>query len=65
MAPMAQFAVLAVVTALAGTASFLMAWAFLWGAFQLMQPAATRPSRRGSPLVQGTRALAQPFGLRR
>jgi hypothetical protein len=64
MAAMAQFAVLAAVTALAATASFLMAWGFLWGAFQLMHPAA-RPRRPGSPLVQGTRALARPFGLRR
>ena len=65
MASMAEFAVLAVATAFAAAAAFLMAWALLRGAFQLMQPATARPSGSGAPLVQGTRALARQFGLRR
>ena len=63
MEPVTQFAVLAVATVIAAGASLGMAWAFLLGAFRLMQPAAVRPARPVRlPLVQGTRAAARAFG---
>ena len=63
MEPVAQFAVLAVATVIAAGAAFGMAWAFLLGAFRLMQPAAARPARPVRlQLVQGTRTGARAFG---
>jgi hypothetical protein len=61
MEAMAQVGILAAATVLAAGAAFGMAWAFLHGAFRLMQPAA-RPARPRLELVQGTRAAARAFG---
>jgi hypothetical protein len=61
MEAMAQVGILAAATVLAVGAAFGMAWAFLHGAFRLMQPAA-RPSRPRLELVRGTRAAARAFG---
>jgi hypothetical protein len=62
MEAMAQLAVLAAATAVAAGVAFGMAWAFLQGAFRLMQPAGTRHVRPRLELVQGTRAAARAFG---
>ena len=63
MEPITQFAVWAVATAISAIAAFGMAWAFLLGAFRLMQPAGARPARPVRlPLVQGTQAAARAFG---
>jgi hypothetical protein len=62
MDAMAQMAILTAATILAAGAAFGMAWAFLHGAFRLMQPAAARPVRPRLELVQGTRAAARAFG---
>ena len=70
MEPMAQLAVLTAATVLAAGVAFGMAWAFLQGAFRLMQPAAvTRAQvqkanlghleRPRLELVAGTRAVAR------
>ena len=63
MEPVTHFAVLAVATAIAAAAAFGMAWAFLLGAFRLMQPAGARPApvRLQLQLVRGTRAAARAF----
>jgi hypothetical protein len=66
MEAMAQFAVLTLATIFAGVLALGMTWAFLLGAFHLMQPAAVRKTRtsalRGSQLhsdlVPGTPAAA-------
>jgi len=42
---LAQVGILTVATLFAGAAAFGMAWAFLCGAFRLMQPAAVRMAR--------------------
>ena len=47
MEPMAQFAVLTVATVVATAAALAMAWAFLLGAFRLMQPATADRPRAG------------------
>jgi hypothetical protein len=74
MDTMAQFAILTLTTIFAAASAFAMAWAFLRGAFHLMQPAtASRPkatsrNRSGSTrsdLVEGTRASAQKLLLHR
>jgi hypothetical protein len=72
--PVAEFAVLTIATVIAAAAAFAVTWAFLLGAFHLMQPAAAR-SRRSqaastahysrSELVRGTRAVAQQLAARR
>ena len=62
MEAMAQVGILAAATVLAAGAALGMAWAFLRGAFRLMQPAAVRPARPRLELVQGTRAAARAFG---
>jgi hypothetical protein len=62
MEAMAQLGILAVATVAATGAAFGMAWAFLHGAFRLMQPATARPQRPRLELVQGTRAAARAFG---
>ena len=63
MEPVTHFAVLAVATAIAAAAAFGMVWAFLLGAFRLMQPAGARPVRPVRlQLVRGTRAAARAFG---
>jgi hypothetical protein len=63
MEPITQFAILAVATVVAAGAASALAWAFLLGAFRLMQPAAVRPTRPVRLLfVQGTRAAARAFG---
>jgi hypothetical protein len=64
MGAMAQFAILAVATALAAAAALGMAGAFLWGAFHLMPPAPARPGRPDTALVRGTRAASRPFAMR-
>ena len=68
METIGEFGVLAAATILAAGAAFAMAWAFLRGAFRLMQPAgvtqpaALRPVQRPRlQLVRGTRAAAQGF----
>jgi len=72
MEAMAQVAILAAATVLAAGMAFAMAWAFLRGAFRLMQPAGASPTlvRAGAPghtprprleLVEGTRATARAF----
>jgi hypothetical protein len=60
-----QLAVLAAVTVVAAAAAFGMVWAFLQGAFRLMQPA-TKPvaapvRRHRLELVHGTRAASRAF----
>jgi hypothetical protein len=71
MSSITQFAVLTLTTIFAGTLAFAMVWAFLRGAFHLMQPAAVRNSRTSAPrvshsdLVPGTRAAARQFALHR
>ena len=45
MDALAQVGILTVATLFAGAAAFGMAWAFLCGAFRLMQPAAVRMAR--------------------
>jgi hypothetical protein len=62
MDAMAQVGILAAATVLAGGVAFAMAWAFLQGAFRLMQPAGARPARLRLELAQGTRAAARAFG---
>jgi len=73
MEAMAQVGILAAATTLATGMALAMAWAFLQGAFRLMQPAGTsrtqvRTTLAGSQpksrleLVQGTRAAARAFG---
>jgi len=60
MEAMVQLGILAIATVLAAGVAFLIAWAFLQGAFRLMQPAGV--ARAASPrleLVQGTRAAAR------
>ena len=64
MDAMAQVTILTAATVLAAGAAFAMAWAFLLGAFRLMQPAA-RPARPQLELVQGTRAVTRGFALHR
>jgi len=64
MESIAQLAVLAAATGLAAGSAFFMAWAFLWGACQLMQPAGARPGRPETALVRGTRAASRPFAVR-
>ncbi|HEU0369858.1 MAG TPA: hypothetical protein VFR42_11635 [Candidatus Acidoferrum sp.] len=64
MDTMAQITILTAATVLAAAAAFAMAWAFLCGAFRLMQPAA-RPARPALELVQGTRAVVRGFALHR
>ncbi len=62
MEAVAQFAVLTLTTILTGALAAAMAWAFLRGAFHLMQPAAAhRPRVIHSELVHGTRASARQF----
>jgi len=62
MEAMAQFAVLTLTTIFAGTLALGMAWAFLRGAFHLMQPAAVhRPRVVRSELVHGARTSARRF----
>jgi hypothetical protein len=71
MEPMAQFAVLTVATVIALALAFALAWAFLLGAFQLMEPAAARPQagstarQSRSELIRGPRAIAQQFAAHR
>ena len=74
MSSITQFAVLTLTTIFAGVLAFGMAWAFLRGAFHLMQPAAVHNSRTSAPrvsrqfhsdLVPGTRAAARQFALHR
>jgi hypothetical protein len=69
-----QFAVLTLTTIFAGTLASAMVWAFLRGAFHLMQPAAVHNSKTSAPresrqfhsdLVPGTRAAARQFALHR
>lgn len=72
MEAIAQVGILAVATVLAAGAAFGMAWAFLQGAFRLMQPAGAGSQVRTAnvgrsqgprlELVQGTRAAARAFG---
>ena len=72
MDAMAQVGILAAATMLAAGAAFGMAWAFLRGAFRLMQPAGAATQARAAnsaprpkprlELVQGTRAAARAFG---
>ena len=70
MEAMAEVGILVAATVLAAGAAFGMAWAFLQGAFRLMQPAGVtrakanlgRTERAGLELVQGTRAAARAFG---
>jgi len=65
MDAMAQLGILAAATVFAAGAALGMAWAFLQGAFRLMQPAgAARPARPRLELVRGTRAAARAFGTR-
>jgi hypothetical protein len=64
MDAMALVAIMAAATVLAAGAAFGMAWAFLRGAFRLMQPAA-RPARQRLDLVHGTRAVVRGFALHR
>lgn len=61
MEAMAQFAVLAAVTVVGTGAAVGMVWAFLCGAFRLMQPVAVRPAVRPVPveLVHGVRAVTR------
>jgi hypothetical protein len=62
MDTMAEVAILGGATVLAAGAAFGMAWAFLQGAFRLMQPAAARPAQRPRlEIVRGTRAVARGF----
>ena len=62
MDAMAQLAVLTVATVLAGGLAFGMAWAFLQGAFRLMQPAGARQVRVVRPeLVHGARVVVRQF----
>ena len=62
MEAMAQLGILTVATVAATGAAFGMAWAFLHGAFRLMQPATARPQGPRLELVQGPRAAARAFG---
>jgi hypothetical protein len=64
MDAMAQLAILTAATVLAAAAAFGISWAFLHGAFRLMQPAA-RPARQRLELVHGTRAVVRGFALHR
>jgi hypothetical protein len=72
MEAMAQVGILAAATVLAAGTAFLMAWAFLRGAFRLMLPAGASPRlvrtaasgptpRSRLELVEGTRAAARAF----
>jgi hypothetical protein len=67
METIAQFAVLAAVTVVAAGAAAGMVWAFLHGAFRLMQPAAVRPVVRPArvELVHGVRAVARQLVTQR
>jgi hypothetical protein len=74
MSSITQFAVLTLTTIFAGALAFAMVWAFLRGAFHLMQPAAVHNSRTSAPrvsrqfhsdLVPGTRAAARQFAPHR
>ena len=66
MESVTQFAILSLTTTLAGAVAFAMVWAFLRGAFHLMQPASvSRRHEIGSGLVQGTRASARQQASRR
>jgi hypothetical protein len=75
MEAMAQIGVLAAATLLAAGTAFGMAWAFLQGAFRLMQPAGATnqtqvrtanlgqaSARARLELARGTRAAARAFG---
>lgn len=65
MEPVTQFAVLAMATVIAAGTAFGMAWAFLRGAFLLMQPAG-RPARPVRlHLGPGTRAAVRGFAAHR
>ena len=74
MEAMTQLGILVVATVVAAGAAFGMAWAFLQGAFRLMQPAGARtqvlpaslrhPPRPRLELVLGTRGAAQAFRRR-
>ena len=62
MGTVTQLVVLSAATVFAGGAAFAMVWAFLSGAFRLMQPAAVakmRPAR--VELSDGVRAAARQF----
>jgi hypothetical protein len=61
MNSMTQFAILVAATGVAGATAFGLAWAFLLGAFRLMQPATVRTQARPVrlDLVEGTRAAAR------
>jgi hypothetical protein len=62
MDSLAQIGILTMATVFAGVTAFGMAWAFLCGAFRLMQPAAVRTTRPvRSELVHGVRAAARQF----
>lgn len=74
MSSITQFAVLALATIFAGTLAFAMVWAFLRGAFHLMQPATVHNSTTSAPrvsrqfhsdLVPGRPAAARQFALHR
>jgi len=57
MDALAQVGILTVATLFAGAAAFGMAWAFLCGAFRLMQPAAVRMAKpKRLELVNGAKA---------
>jgi hypothetical protein len=49
MSSITQLAILTLTTIFAGTLAFVMVWAFLRGAFHLMQPAAVHNSRTSAP----------------
>jgi hypothetical protein len=74
MSSITHLAILTLTTIFAGTLAFVMVWAFLRGAFHLMQPAAVHNSRTSAPrmsrqfqsdLVPGTRAAARQFAPHR
>ena len=57
MDALAQVGILTAATLFAGAAAFGMAWAFLCGAFRLMQPAAVRTAKPTRlELVNGAKA---------
>jgi len=72
MEAMAQLGILAAASLVAAAAAFGTAWAFLRGAFRLIEPAAAGggaaianpgyPRRPRLELVEGTRAAARAFG---
>ncbi len=63
METMNELAVLTAATVLAAGAAFAMAWAFLAGAFRLMQPASARPPvpRPRLELVRGTQSALRGY----